>query len=68
MTKLTELTQRTPMKFSALLTTLISATGITGIEWIDQLHITELLKFSGQTVIGVLTIVYLCYKIKKVKK
>jgi hypothetical protein len=56
------------MRFNAILTTLISATGITGIQWVDGLHIPELLKFGGQTVIGMLTIVYLYYKIKKVKQ
>lgn len=68
MKKLIKLTPRTQMKFNSLLTTFISITGISSIEWFDQSHLPELLKFSGQTVIGILTIVYLYYKIKKVRK
>jgi hypothetical protein len=47
---------------------IISATGITGIEILDKIHLPEILKFGGQSVIGVLTIVYLYLKIKKLNK
>jgi hypothetical protein len=42
--------------------------GLFSINMIDITQLTEVVKFSGQTVIGILTIIYLVIKIKKIKK
>jgi hypothetical protein len=47
---------------------LISGTGFASIEVLQNINIPELFKFGGQTVIGVLTIIYLVIKIKKARK
>jgi hypothetical protein len=46
-------------------TILASGFGISSIEFLDRIHITDFLKFSGETIIGILTIIYLILKIKK---
>ena len=63
-----ELTPRTRMKFNMLFTSIISTTGITGIELLEKINIPEIFKFGGQSLIGILTIIYLILKIKKLKK
>ena len=49
-----------------ILTTITSGSGLFGIEFLHRLNIPELFKFSGETVIGCLTIIYLVLKIKKI--
>jgi hypothetical protein len=51
-----------------LFTSIISTTGITGIELLEKINIPEIFKFGGQSLIGILTIIYLILKIKKLKK
>jgi hypothetical protein len=46
----------------------ISVSGICGIEFIEWQSIPEFFKFSGQTLIGVLTVYYLFLQIRKLKK
>lgn len=46
----------------------ISISGIFGIEYIEWQSIPELLKFSGQTLIGILTTYYLVLQIRKIRK
>jgi len=48
-----------------IITTLTGSTGIFGIEIIHKINIPEIFKFSGETIIGTLTIIYLILKIKR---
>jgi hypothetical protein len=45
----------------------VSFSGIIGIEFLDISVLPEIIKFGGQSLIGILTIYYLYLKIKKVK-
>lgn len=48
-----------------IITSVTSLSGISAIEIIHQINISEILKFSIETTIGILTIIYLVLKIKK---
>lgn len=50
------------------ITTLTSGTGIFSIEFIHKIDIPSIFKFSGESIIGILTIIYLILKIKKLSK
>jgi len=48
---------------------LISVSSICSINWIDSFHdVSEIVKFGGQSVIGILTVVYFVLKISKILK
>jgi hypothetical protein len=45
-----------------------AVSGLVGIELVKFAELSEIAQFLGQTVIGVLTIIYLIVKIKKISK
>ena len=49
-------------------TILVGMSGALGIEAINFIDISEVMKLVGQSIIGVLTIVYLVYKIRNEKR
>lgn len=56
------------IKMQSLKNICISVSGIWGIEFIEWQSIPEFFKFSGQTLIGVLTVYYLFLQIRKLRK
>jgi hypothetical protein len=48
-----------------IITTLTSLTSLSSIEVLNKVNIPDLFKFAGESIIGVLTIIYLILKIKK---
>lgn len=53
-----------PMR-DKILIPLTSGTGIFSIEFLHNMNIPDIFRFSGETLIGLLTIIYLTLKIKK---